>query len=151
MKVYMNKKERDAWSTRRTYRRQIENNRLSAMVDSPDDKSGIRVKKDTSTAILERKKSPNRLVVGGKTFSLSCDNLRVLTTSLSTIPRPELCYPAPVRQFTWHRSHDFSSQTKLWTMTTASWRWTSRRWMNCSSFAGIRCWSRAKSAKTPFA
>ena len=66
--------------------------RPSAMVESPDDKSGTRVKKDASTAILERKKSPNRLVVGGETFSLSCDNLRVLTTSLSTIPHPELCY-----------------------------------------------------------
>ena len=74
--------------------------RPSAMVESPDDKSGTRVKKDASTAILERKKSPNRLVVGGETFSLSCDNLRVLTTSLSTIPRPELCYPAPVLQLT---------------------------------------------------
>ena len=40
------------------------------MVESPDDKSGTRVKKDASTAILERKKSPNRLVVGGKTFLL---------------------------------------------------------------------------------
>lgn len=33
------------------------------MLDSTDEKSGTHVKKDTSTAILERKKSPNRLVV----------------------------------------------------------------------------------------
>jgi hypothetical protein len=40
------------------------------MLDSTDEKSGTHVKKDTSTAILERKKSPNRLVVGRKTFFL---------------------------------------------------------------------------------